>query len=114
MESVTQPSKPKDKHLKSVLFGSFGLGMAVAVGVYFAWRLHAVPPAFYGLFTAAALLVCPPFILSFAVGPTPDSDLALVLVVGTIVFANAFLYAGVAAGIYAVATMLMRGRRRAR
>jgi len=112
LESVAQPSKPKDKYLKSVLFGSFGLGMAVASGVYFMWRLHAVPPDFYGAFTAAALLVCPPFILSFAVGPTPDSTLALVLVVGTIVFANAFLYAGVAAGIYAVMTMILRKGKR--
>ena len=112
MESIAQPSKPKDKHLKAVLFGSFGLGMAVAVGVYLAWRLHAVPPGLYGLFTAAALLVCPPFILSFAVGPTPDSDLAFVLVVGTIVFANAFLYAGVAAGGYFVVTTV--GKRKGR
>ena len=112
MGSLVQPSGPKDKHLKSVLFGSFGLGVAIALGVYFAWRLHAVPPEFYGLFTAVALFVCPPFILSFAVGPAPDSDLALVLVVGTIVFANAFLYAGVAAGIYAVTVLLRRGKQR--
>jgi hypothetical protein len=112
LENVAQPLEPKDKHLKSVLFGSFGLGMIVALVVYFAWRLHAVPPDFYGLFSAIALSVCPPFVLSFAVGPAPDSDLALGLAVGTIVFANAFLYAGVAAGIYAAMTVALRRERR--
>jgi hypothetical protein len=112
LENVAQPSEPKDKHLKGVLLGSFGLGMAVALVVYFAWRRHLVPPDLYGMFSAIALSVCPPFVLSFAIGPAPDSNLALGLVVGTIVFANAFLYAGVAAGGYAVATMLLRGRRR--
>ena len=83
---------------------SFVLGMAVALGVYFLWRSH---PENFRHFSAAAaaLAVCPPFVLSFAFGPTQESDLALVLVVGTIVFANAFLYAGVAAGIYAVLTL---------
>lgn len=104
----TGPSGAKDKHLKAVLFGSFGLGMIVALAVYFAWRLQLIPPEFYGLFSAVALSLCPPFVLSFAAGPVPDSNLALGLVVGTIVFANAFLYAGVAAGIYAVMTMLLR------
>jgi hypothetical protein len=113
LEHVAQPFEPKDKHLKGVLFGSFGLGMAVALVMYFAWRLQVVPPDLYGMFSAIALSVCPPFVLSFAIGPAPDSDLALGLVVGTIVFANAFLYAGVAAGIYAVMTAaLRRGRRR--
>ena len=114
MGSIEQPLTAKDKHLKSVLFGSFGLGLAVAVGVYFLWRLHAVPPDLYGVFTAIALLVCPPFILSFAVGPTPESALVLVLVVGTIVFANAFLYAGAAAGIYAVVAVILRKGKRER
>ncbi len=112
MGSVAQASGPKDTHLKTVLFGSFGLGMAVAAGVYLAWRLQAVPPQFYSMFAAVALLVCPPFVLSFAIGPAPDSGLALGLVVGTIIFANAFLYAGMAAGVYAVmAVALRRGRR---
>jgi hypothetical protein len=98
-----------------VVFGSFGLGMAVALAVYFAWRLHAVPPQYYGLFAAVALSVCPPFVLSFAIGPAPDSGLELGLTVGTIVFANAFLYAGVAAGIYAVMVVVLRkGRTRSR
>ena len=82
--------------------------MAVALGVYFLWRSHAIAPGSEAIFNAVAMLVCPPYVLSFAVGPTPDSDLALTLVVGTIVFANAALYAGVAAGLYFVFTTLMK------
>jgi hypothetical protein len=52
------------------------------------------------------LLVCPPFILSLAAGAVPDSDLALTLIVGTIVLANGFLYAGVAAVGYFVVTVI--------
>jgi hypothetical protein len=112
LENAAQKLEPKDKYLKAVLAGSFGLGIIVALLVFFAWRLHVVPPDLYGMFSAVALLVCPPFVLSFAIGPGPDSDLALGLVVGTIVLSNAFLYAGVAAGIYAVmAVVLRRGRR---
>lgn len=106
--SVSSKSVVKENYLLTVLSISFVLGMAVALAVYFLWRFHAAPPQLQGVFTALALFVCPPYVLSFAVGPVPDSDLALSLVVGTIVFANAFLYAGVAAGGYAVVTTFAR------
>jgi hypothetical protein len=110
---VAYPPGSKNKYLKPVLFGSFALGMAVALLVFFTWRLQLAPVQSYGLFAAVALSVCPPFVLSFAIGPAPDSALELGLVVGTILFANAFLYAGVAAGVYAVmATVIKRGKRR--
>ncbi len=86
--------------------------MGVAVAVYLAWKFGAIAPGLHSVLSAVALLVCPPFILSAVVGPTPDSDLALTLVVGTIVFANGFLYAGVAAGIYAVIAVILRGKER--
>jgi len=57
-------------------------------------------------------VLCPPFVLSLIVAPAPDSNLAVVLVVGTIVFANAFLYAGVAAGLYFVVSLLIRSKHR--
>ena len=87
--------------------------MAVALAVYFAWRHNAVPPAWHNLLGAVALIVCPPFILSLAAGPAADSDLALALVAGTIVFANAVLYAGVAAGAYFVITTFAKRKPRA-
>ncbi len=71
--------------------------MAVAIAVYFAWKSGAIAPGFDHPLTILAVIFCPPFILSLIVAPAPDSDLALVLVIGTIVFANAFLYAGAAA-----------------
>ncbi|MGC2109719.1 MAG: hypothetical protein WA655_09390 [Candidatus Korobacteraceae bacterium] len=111
--SVPQSSRSKENYLVMVLSVSFVLGMAVAVGVYFLWRSQVVSPALHSLFTGTALFVCPPFILSFVVGATPDSDLAWVLLVGAMVFGNGFLYAGVATGIYAAVTMLLpRGKRR--
>jgi hypothetical protein len=85
---------------------SFALGMAVALIVFFLWRSH--PEAFQPAAIAAALVVCPPFILSYAIGAIPDSAFALVLGAGTIIFANASLYAGVAAGIYAIVTMVSK------
>ena len=87
-----------------VLCLSFTLGVVVALVVFFLWRAH--PADFQNWSAAAALLVCPPFVLSYVIGPTPDSAFALVLGVGTIILANAFLYAGVAAGVYAVVTMV--------
>ncbi len=86
------------------------LGMAVALAVYFGWRSGAIEPGFEHPLTDLALALCPPFILSVIVAPSPDSDLALVLVVGTIVFANAFLYAGVAAAVYFVVDLVYRRR----
>lgn len=103
---------PKENYLLTVLSLAFVLGMAVAIGVYLAWSHAVLQPAFHSPGSAIALFFCPPFILSIAVGPTADADLALVLVVGTIVFANAFLYAGVAAGGYFVVNLMRKGSRR--
>ncbi|HME32022.1 MAG TPA: hypothetical protein VKG65_04650 [Terriglobales bacterium] len=104
--------KPKsgvsDRRFVVVMVVSFVLGLTVALGVYLVWRSNPGPAQAQGLFTAAALTICPPFILSFAIGPRPDSDLALVLTVGTILFANGCLYAGVAAGLYTVVTVLTK------
>jgi hypothetical protein len=93
-----------------VLALSFVLGMAVALAVYFAWRQNVGDLRSSGALTAIALAVCPPYVLTLALGPTSDSGLALVLIVGTIVFANAFLYAGVAAGGFFIFTLAAKKR----
>jgi hypothetical protein len=103
--------KGKESHLVIVLSLSLVLGMAVALGVYFGWTAGAIPPSLNHPLTALALLVCPPFVLSLIVAPNPDSALALVLVVGTIVFANGFLYSGVGAAVYFIVGVFV-GRRR--
>ena len=99
----------KENYLVTVVSISFVLGMAVAIGIYMAWRSGVIAP---GLQSILSLCVCPPFVLSFAMGPAPDADLALSLIVGTIVFANAFLYAGVAAGAYFLRSMFATKKRR--
>ena len=106
MPSLNSQSGKNGNRFVIVMFLSFALGMVVALVVYFLWRSH--PADFQHWSATAALVVCPPFVLSYAIGATPESDFALVLGVGTIVVANAFLYAGVAAGIYAVWTVLSK------
>ena len=87
------------------MVASFALGMLVALGVYLLWISRAAN------LSAAVLVVCPPFILSYAIAAAPDSTFAVVLGVGTIIFANGCLYAGVAAGIYAAVTALKKRKR---
>jgi len=102
----------KENYLVMVLSFSLVLGMAVAIAVYFAWTQGVIPPGLNHPLSLLALVLCPPFVLSLVVAPAPDSNLAVVLVVGTIVFANAFLYAGVAAGLYFVVSLLIRSKHR--
>lgn len=113
-ENTTQLTEnaPKENHLLTVLSLASVLGMAVAIGVYLAWSHGVLQPAFHDAASAVALFFCPPFILSIVVGPTADADLAEALVIGTIVFANAFLYAGVAAGGYFVVNLMRKRSRR--
>ena len=105
------PGKRKENYLVVVLSLGIVLGMAVALAVYFGWRSGAIEPGLEHPLTDLALVLCPPFILSLIVAPRPDSDLALVLVAGTTVFANAFLYAGVAAAVYFVVDLLHRRKK---
>ncbi len=105
-------AETENASLTIVLSLSVVLGMAVALAVYFAWRLNVGQLQSHGFLTAIALIICPPYVLSLIIGPTPDSDLALVLAVGTIVLANAFLYAGVAAGGHFIFTVIARKKRR--
>ena len=106
MPTLNSQSGKSDSRFVMVMFLSFALGMVVALVVYFLWRSQ--PAGLQHWSVAAALAVCPPFVLTYAIGRTPESDFALVLGVGTIILANAFLYAGAAAGIYAVVTMLSK------
>jgi len=108
------PNPPKESYLVIVLSLSLVLGMAVAVAVYFGWTSGVILPSLSHPLTVLALVACPPFVLSLIVAPHPDSGLALVLVVGTIVFANAFLYSGAAAGLYFVVSVVVRRKRQTR
>jgi hypothetical protein len=101
---LRSPSAESHRRVGVVIAASFVLGMLVALAVYLLWMSHAAN------LSAAVLVVCPPFILSYAIGAAPDSAFAVVLGVGTIIFANGCLYAGVAAGIYAAVTLFGRKR----
>jgi len=92
----------------TVISLAFVAGMAIAIGIYYGWSHGVIPTAFNGAVSMVALFVCPPFILSIAVGPTAEADLMRVVVAGSIVFANGFLYAGVAAGAFYVFTLLFK------
>ena len=108
-----QHTAQREKYLLTVLSVASVLGMAVAIGVYIAWSHGVIPAAFQSASSMVALFFCPPFILSLAVGPTADENLAVALTVGAIVFANASLYAGVAAGVYYVIGLSRKRKGRA-
>jgi hypothetical protein len=102
--------KPKDSYLITVLVLSAILGVVVAIAVYFGWTSGVILPGLNHPLTALSLALCPGFILSLMVAPAPDSALALGLVLGTIVFANIFLYAGFAAGMYFIVGTMVKHR----
>ena len=108
---MAQQSAGKENYLLTVLSVAFVLGIAVAIAVYVAWSRGVLAAPGQGLSSVIGLLFCPPFILTVAVGPTAEPDLASVLVVGAIIFANACLYAGVAAGGYYVVELMVRRRK---
>jgi hypothetical protein len=105
---LAAPASSKENYLMTVISTAFVAGMAIALGIYFAWTHGVIPPAFNGAASMAALFVCPPYILSIAMGPTAEADLMQVVVAGTIVFANGFLYAGFAAGAYYLFTLFFK------
>jgi hypothetical protein len=84
--------------------------MGIAGVVFLLWRHNPAALQPFGPMFFAAVAVCPAFILSIAVGSGLDSPLIFVLVLGTILFANGFMYSGVAAGLYAVVTTLQKRR----
>ena len=98
--------KSENESLTIALSVSFVLGMAVALAVYFAWRGN-VGLYSHGFLSVLGLIVCPPYVL-ILMGPALNSGLAVVLALGTVVFANGFLYAGVAAGGHFLYTLRVR------
>jgi hypothetical protein len=98
-------SNDRDDSFVVVMSIAFVLGMAVAMALVFLWRQHPGSMAQSTLYHAAVAL-CPPFLLVGVFSALEDSTFALVLTVGTIVFANGSLYAGVAAFGYWISSTL--------
>ena len=99
----------KNKPFLTVLFLAFGVGLAVGVALCAVWRYH--PDAFSSQARVAAIAVCPPFLLVGILEATADSTVALIMTVGTIIFANGFLYAGLASFAYFLGTVFFPKRR---
>ena len=104
----SQPTN-KNQPFLTVLFLSFGLGLAVALVLCLLWRYH--PAVLNAQLRVAAIAICPPFMLAGILEATTDSTLALIMTVGTIIFANGFLYAGLASFVYFLATVYLGKRR---
>ena len=85
-------------------------GMAIALMAILLWTRYPSLVA-GGAGMRAAVALCPPFMLVQVVGGTGDTTLGLVITTGTIVVANASLYAGFAAFVYwALTTFWQRAR----
>ncbi len=96
----------KNKPFLTVLFLAFGVGLAVAVALCAVWRYH--PDVFGAQVRVAAIAICPPFLLIGVMEATAENTLAVIMTVGTIIFANGFLYAGLASFAYFLATVVLR------
>lgn len=96
----------KDDPLMIVLSFAFIGGLLVALVLCGLWRYH--PGTMSGQARVAAVAICPPFLLAQVLEATTDSTLALIMTMGTIVFANGFLYAGLASFIYFLTTLFLR------
>src|SRR6185369_15661919 len=104
--SMNSGSTSKHKPFLTVLFLAFGVGLAVAVALCAVWRYH--PDAFSAPARVASIAICPPFLLAGILEATADGGLAVVMTVGTIIFANGFLYAGLASFAYFLMTVFLR------
>jgi hypothetical protein len=98
----------KNKPFLTVLFLAFGVGLAVAVALCAVWRYH--PDVFSSQLRVAAIAICPPFLLAAVLEATADNTLAVIMTVGTIIFANGFLYAGLTSFAYFLMTVFLHKR----
>jgi len=89
-----------------VLAVTFLLGLVVAAVLCGLWRNH--PGEISATVRVTAIVICPPFLLAGILEATSDSMLALGMTVGCIVFANGFLYAGLASFLYFLFTVFLR------
>ena len=96
----------KNKSFLTIVILAFVVGLAIAVSLCAVWRYH--PDVFTAQARVAAIAICPPFLLAGIMDATSDATLALIMTVGTIIFANGFLYAGLASFVYFLMTVFLR------
>jgi len=95
--STWLPMPNKSRHETTIIVLSLAvvIGMAIAVAVVLLWtKFPAILAGGAGMRAAVAL--CPPFMLVQVVGGTDDTTMGLIITTGTILIANASLYAGLA------------------
>ena len=87
----------KSQHDTTIMVLSIAVvaGMAIAVLTVLLWTKFPATVA-GGAGMRAAVALCPPFMLIQVVGGTSDTTVGLIITTGTIVIANASLYAGLA------------------
>jgi len=105
----SDPGRKHDLFLKLLVL-AFLVGFLVAVVLCVLWRYH--PELSTAQMRVGAIAICPPFLLAGIMEATSDAALALIITIGTIIFANGFLYAGLASFVYFLATVFLGRRRR--
>jgi hypothetical protein len=105
------PVQSRNQSLVIVVSLTVVAGMAIALVVILLWTKYPALVA-GGAGMRAAIGLCPPFMLVQVVGGTNDSTMGLIITTGTIVIANASLYAGLAAFVYWVMTTFWLGRQK--
>ncbi len=103
------PEQPKHNTTIMVLSIAVVAGMAIGVLIVLLWMKYPSAVA-YGAGMRAAVAVCPPFMLIQVVGGTGDTTMGLIITTGTIVIANASLYAGLAMFVLWATTAFRPGK----
>ena len=85
---------------------AFVVGFAIGIALCVIWSYH--PAVFSAQVRFAAIAICPPFMLAGILEATVETTLTLFMTFGTIIFANGFLYAGLASFVYFLMTVFLR------
>ncbi len=88
---------------------AFVVGLGIGIALCVIWSYH--PAVFNAQVRFAAIAICPPFMLAGILEATAETTLTLFMTIGTIIFANGFLYAGLASFVYFLMTVWMRRKK---
>ncbi len=88
----------KDDAFLILLAIAFVVGLGVGIALCIIWRHD--PAVFNAPIRFASIAICPPFLLAGILEATAETTLTLFMTLGTIIFANGFLYAGLASFAY--------------
>jgi len=96
----------KNERLFLILLGcAFAVGLAIAIALCMLWKYDT--SVINAQTLPFAIAICPPFLLISVLQATSDNILAVVMTIGTIIFSNGFLYAGLSSLAYFIATVAL-------